>query len=320
MWGYALRRLLWGAVIVLAVSGLVFLMFYVFPTGDPAALRAGRMASPEQIDEVRRALGLDRPFYVQYGIFLRDLILHFDLGHSYQYGVPVTELIGERAPVTFALVLGAAAIWLGVGIPVGMWSAARSGSLFDRFAGFGSLALLSAPVFWIGYVALILFSVGAGSVLPLLPGIGAYIEADSLPERAAALILPCLVLGLSSAAIYVRLTRAVMSEQLESEYVTAARARGIPEREVLWSHAARSGFAPILAMLGIDLSLALAGNVVLIETVFNVPGVGSLLTQSIDRSDLPLTQGIVLVAAGFVVLVNIAVDLIHALVDPRVTR
>lgn len=318
MWGFVLRRLLWGVLIVLAVSALVFLMFYVFPTGDPAALRAGRTASPEQVEEVRHALGLERPVYVQYGIYLWNLIVDLDLGHSYQYGVPVLELIAERLPVTLALVFGATVIWLGVGIPVGVRSAARPGSLFDRVTGFGSLALLSAPVFWLGYMSLILFSAGAGSVLPLFPGIGAYVQAGSLLEKAWALALPCVVLGLATAAIYARFTRAVMSEQLGSEYVTAAHSRGIPERDVLWNHAFRTGSAPILAMLGNDLSLALAGNVVLVETVFNVPGVGSLLTKSIERSDLPVTQGIVLIAAVFVVCVTIAMDVIHAWVDPRV--
>ncbi|MDQ2622767.1 MAG: ABC transporter permease, partial [Actinomycetota bacterium] len=214
MGSYVLRRLLWGVLIVLAVTGLVFLLFYVFPAGDPAALRAGRTASPEQVDEVRQALGLDRPLFVQYGIFLWDLVIHFDLGYSYQYGAPVSELIRERLPITLGLVFGAAVIWLGVGVTFGVRSAARPGSIFDRASAFGSLALLSAPVFWLGYMALILFSLGAGSVLPVLPGIGAYLDAGSLPEKVAALILPCLVLGLSSAAIYVRLTRAVMTEQL----------------------------------------------------------------------------------------------------------
>lgn len=307
-------------MIVLGVSVIVFLLFYVLPTGDPAAIRAGRYASPEQIMEVRHALGLDRPLPVQYGIFLWNLIAHFDLGFSYQHLAPVNDLIWARLPVTLALVAGAAVIWLAVGVGAGVAGAARPGSLFDRTAGLSSLVLLSAPVFWLGYVALILFSAGAGALLPVLPGIGAYLGAENLPEKVAALILPWLVLGLSSAAAYVRLTRAVVSEELAQPYVTAARARGLPERRVRWAHAARTGMAPLIGLIGLDLGLILTGNVVLVETVFNLPGLGRLLTESIERSDLPLTQGIVLVSACFIVVTTILADLIHAALDPRTRR
>lgn len=320
MWSFLLRRLLWGLLIVLGVSVIVFLLFYVLPTGDPAAIRAGRYASPEQIAQVRHALGLDRSLPVQYGIFLWNLVAHLDLGFSYQHLAPVKDLIRERLPVTLALVAGAAVIWLVVGVGAGVVAAARPGSLFDRAAGFGSLALLSAPVFWLGYIALILFSAGVGSLLPVLPGIGAYLGAEALPQRIEALILPWFVLGLSSAAAYVRLTRAVVSEELARPYVTAAHARGLPERRVLWVHAARTGMAPLIGLIGLDLGLILAGNVVLVETVFNLPGLGRLLTESIERSDLPLTQGIVLVSACFIVLVTVLVDLIHATLDPRTRR
>jgi peptide/nickel transport system permease protein len=318
MASYAIRRVLWGFLLVLTSTALVFIIFYVFPSGDAAAIRAGRLASPEQVEQVRQALGLDQPFYVQYGIYLRDLLLHFDLGHSYQFGVPVTELISDRLPATLLLVGGSVFIWLGLGVLLGVWSAQRPGSFLDRSTGISSLFLLSAPVFWLGYLALILFAAGAGSLLPILPGMGAYVEADDLASKLAALILPCLVLGFSTAAVYVRLTRATMTEQLTSAHVTAARARGLPERSVVWAHAGRSGLSPMLTLVGIDVSLLLAGNVILIETVFNVPGIGALLTSSVERSDLPVIQGVVIVAAIFVVAANIVVDLIYAAIDPRV--
>lgn len=320
VWLFLIRRLLWGLLIALGVSMIVFLLFYVLPTGDPAAIRAGRYATPQQISEVRQALGLDRSLLVQYGIFLWNLVAHFDLGFSYQHLAPVKGLVWERLPVTLALVSGAAVVWLVVGVGGGVAAAARPGSLFDQAAGFGSLALLSAPVFWLGYIALILFSVGVGSLLPVFPGIGAYLGAEAFPEKVGALILPWLVLGLSSAAVYVRLARAVVSEELTRTYVTAARARGLPERQVLWGHAARTGMAPLIGLIGLDLGLILAGNVVLVETVFNLPGLGRLLTESIERSDLPLTQGIVLVSACSIVLVTILVDVVHVALDPRSRR
>lgn len=318
MTGYVIRRLLWGALLILTASALVFVIFYVFPSGDAAVIRAGRFATPAQVEEVRHSLGLDRSVFEQYGIFLWDLVVHFDLGYSYQYGVPVTDLIGERLPATLLLIGGSLVIWLGLGVTLGVSTAAKRSSVLDKTTGIASIALLSAPVFWLGYLALLLFSVGAGELLPVFPGIGAYIEADGIADKLAALILPWLVLGLSSAAIYVRLTRSAMVEQLGSVYVTAARARGLSERSVRWGHAARSGLAPMLTLVGIDISVILAGNVVLVETVFNVPGLGGLLTSSVERSDLPVIQGIVVVAAIFVVAVNIVVDLFYASIDPRV--
>lgn len=317
MAGYLVRRLLWGLLLLLTASTLVFAIFYLFPSGDAAVIRAGRFASEAQIADVRHSLGLDQPFYIQYGIFLRDLVFSFDLGQSYRYGVPVTELIGDRLPTTLLLIFGAMVIWLGLGVTLGVTTAAQRSSALDRATGVVSLAFLSAPVFWLGYLALLLFAAGAGTLLPVFPGIGAYIEADGIPEKLAAMLLPWLVLGLSSAAIYVRLARSAMVDQLGSGYVTAARARGLPERSVRWGHAARTGLAPMLTLVGIDISVILAGNVVLVETVFNLPGIGGLLTASVERSDLPVIQGIVVVSAIFVVLANIVVDLIYAALDPR---
>jgi len=307
-------------VILVAVSAIVFIIFYALPTGDPATQRVGPDATPEQIAAVRHGLGLDRPLYSQYGRFLWNLFAHFDLGYSYQYLLPVKQLIWQRLPVTLALIAGAVVVSLGVGVGLGVASAARPESNLDRTAGLGSLILISAPVFWLGYMALILFSVGGSTVFPVLPGVGAWIGADTFPQRVATLILPWLVLGLSSAAVYFRFTREVVADELDRPYVTAARARGIPEGQIRWRYAVRTGMAPLLAMAGLDLGLVLAGNVVLVETVFNLPGVGRLLTESIERSDLPLTQGIVLASAGIIVLMTIAIDLAHAAFDPRVRR
>lgn len=320
MWSLLLRRAGWGVLIVLLVSAIVFLIFYVLPTGDPATLRVGHDASAAQIEAVRHGLGLDRPLYVQYGIFLWNLFVHFDLGYSYQYLLPVKTMIWQRLPVTLALIAGGLAVAVGVGVGLGVKSTARPGSGLDRIAGLGSLLLMSAPVFWLGYMALILFSAGASTILPVLPGAGAWISAHSLPERLTALVLPWLVLGLSSAAIYFRFSREVITDELRRSYMTAARARGISERKIRWQYAVRAGMAPLLAMAGLDVGLILAGNVILVETVFNLPGIGRLFAESIEHSDLPLIQGLVLASAVIVVLATIAFDLVHAAIDPRIRR
>lgn len=310
-------RIAWGLILVLLVTALVFVIFNVLPTGDPANTRTG--ATPQQIEQVRHAMGLDDPVYVQYGNFLGDLA-RFDLGTSYRYGVPVTELVFDRLPVTLLLVSLATMIWLVLGVALGVLAAARPGSLFDRLAGAGSIVLISTPVFVLGYMALLAFASGSDSLVPLLPGIGAYPEADDFPNRVAALILPALVLGMGLVGLYFRLARATIREELTRYYVLAARARGLGESRILWRHAFRAGLTPMLTLIGLDFALIAAGNVVLVEAVFNVPGIGGLMVTSIQRSDLPVVEGVVLFTAILVIVVNIAIDIAEGILDPRIRQ
>ncbi len=311
-------RLAWAVGLLLAVTAIVFLIFYALPSGDPAAARAGHRADPAQLAAVREALGLDRSPFVQYGIFIRDLLLDFDLGFSYQSGVSVNSLIADRMPATLLLVGGAAVVWLSTGVIAGVLSAGRPGSLLDRAVGAVSLGLISAPVFWLGYLALYLFALGAGVLWPVLPGVGSYIEAESFGAKCGALILPWLVLGLSAGALYARLSRATVRDELERDHVMAARARGMSERRVLWRHGARTGMTPVLTLLGIDLGFILVGNALLVEVTFNIPGLGGLLMNSVERADLPVVQGVILVAAVIVIVANLAVDLLYLVLDPRI--
>src|SRR5947209_4268853 len=212
MFRYIVRRVLWGIAMLFIVSAVIFLIFYVLPSADPAVLRAGRNAGPAQIANIRHALGLDKPIYVQYVRYMRDVFLHFNFGYSYQYSIPVRQLIFNRLPATIWLVTGAVIIWLAVGISIGIVSAVRRRSVLDRVSMTSSLAFISAPVFWLGLVALYLFAQDIG-VFKLFPGQGSFASASNPAEKASAMILPWLVLAAATAAIYARYKRASMIDQ-----------------------------------------------------------------------------------------------------------
>ena len=314
---YIARQLLWGVALLFIVSALIFVLFSVLPTGDPAALRAGRQASPEQIETIRETLGLDRPTHEQFIDYMGDLILHADFGFSFENDTPVLDLILDALPATIFLVLGAVAVWLLVGVPTGIISAIKRRSALDRATMFTTLALISAPVFWLGLVALYLFSKEVGLV-PIFPGAGTYQTASGPFEHAAALILPWLVLAAASAAIYARYVRSSLIDVMSEDYIRTARAKGLSERRVILRHGMRSAITPVVTLLGLDVGILIAGNAILTETVFNIPGVGRLVFDSIQRADLPMIQGLVLFGAFFIIFFNLLVDIAYAYLDPRV--
>jgi peptide/nickel transport system permease protein len=314
---YIVRRVLWGVLMLAIVSAVVFVIFYVFPTADPATLRAGRNASPKQIEIIRHALGLDQPVYTQYWDYMKGIVLHFDFGYSYQSNEDVRTLIFDRLPATIWLVSGAAILWLCMGIPVGIISAIKRRSLLDRTTMVTSLAFISAPVFWLGLVSLYLFAEGVGR-FPILPGQGAFITAHTIPQKAEAMILPWFVLAAASAAIYARYLRSSMIDTMSEDYIRTARAKGLSERRVIMGHGFRSAITPIVTLLGLDIGVLLAGNAILTETVFVIPGVGRLVFTSIERSDLPVIQGVTLFGAFFIIIFNLIVDIAYAYLDPRV--
>jgi peptide/nickel transport system permease protein len=315
---YIVRRVLWGIALLFIVSAVIFLIFYAFPSGDPAVARAGRLATPEEIQQIRETLGLDKPIYVQYWYYVRDLVLHFDFGYSYESNTPVRELIFDRLPATISLVSGAVVLWLLAAFPVGIISAVKQRSVFDRTTMVTTLALYSAPVFWLGLVLLYLFADDIGQ-FPIFPGQGAYTPISSgVLDWANALILPWIVLAAASAAIYARYLRSSLIDVMGEDYIRTARAKGLGERRVIMRHGVRSAVTPIVTLLGIDISLLLAGNAILTESVFNIPGVGRLVFSAIDRSDLPVIQGVVLFGAFFIITFSLIVDIAYAYLDPRV--
>jgi peptide/nickel transport system permease protein len=304
------------------VSAVIFTIFYVLPSADPAALRAGRHASPAQVDAIRHSLGLDKPVYVQYWYYMRDIFTPFGkgplyFGFSFQSGTDVKALILDRLPATTFLVTGAVIIWLLIGIPTGIISAIRRRSLLDRVTMVTTLALISAPVFWLGLVFLYLFAQDVG-IWHVFPGIGSYETATSFTGRAQALFLPWLVLASATAAIYARYMRSSMIDVMAEDYIRTARAKGLSERRVIARHGVRSAITPIVTLLGLDVGTLLAGNAILTESVFNIPGLGRLVYTSITRSDLPVIQGVTLFGAFFIIFFNLLVDIAYAYLDPRV--
>ena len=254
---------------------------------------------------------------MQYYRYMKALVLHFDFGYSYQNNVAVRTLIFDRLPATISLALGAAVVWLAIGIAVGTISAVRRRSLFDRTAMGSALVAISAPVYWLGLLSLFLFANDIGKV-HIFPGAGSYVPLSHDPTKwFTSLLLPWFVLAASFAAIYARLLRANLIEVMAEDYIRTARAKGLPERTVVFHHGIRAAITPIVTAAGLDIGVLL-GGVILTETVFNIPGIGRLAYDSILNGDLPLIQGTVLVGAFFIVIANLVVDVLYAFIDPRV--
>ena len=320
MFSFIVRRLLWMVVLLFVISFLTFIIFYTLPAADPAVLRAGRNPQPELLASIRKTLGLDQPWYVQYYKYLERLIVHFDFGYSFQNNVSVKAQIFDRIPATGALAVGGAVVWLLIGIPIGIISAIKRGTLLDRIAMGGALVAISAPVYWLGLVSLYLFSKDLGK-FPIFEGQGAYPNSGNIfndPGHVIpALILPWFVLAASFAAIYARFLRGNLLETMSEDYIRTARAKGLRERVVVFKHGVRSAITPIITILGLDLGILL-GGAILTETVFNIPGIGRLAFDAIQKNDLATVQGTVLLGALFIISLNLVVDVVYAFLDPRV--
>jgi peptide/nickel transport system permease protein len=317
MLNYIIRRLLWVIVLLFVVSGLTFIIFFVLPSADPAQLRAGRQPNPQLVEQIRHNLGLDRPMIVQYFDYMKQVFLHFDFGYSYQNTISVKEQIFQRLPATISLALGAAVVWLITGITVGIISAVRSRTLLDRTTMSAALIAISAPVYWLGLLSLYLFADDIGK-FKLFPGAGSYVPFSEDPSKwFSSLILPWLVLAAAFAAFYARLLRSNLIETMGEDYIRTARAKGLSERRVVMRHGLRSAITPIVTAAGLDIGILL-GGAILTESVFNIPGIGRLVFESIQHSDLPMIQGTVLIGTFFIVTANLIVDIVYAFLDPRV--
>jgi peptide/nickel transport system permease protein len=316
MGAYITRRLLWTLLLLWVVSGITFLVFNVLPSADPALLRAGRRAEPEIVQNIRETFGLDKPIYVQYWEYMKDVFLHFDFGRSYRNDVDVRSQLLDRLPNTLLLIAGAVVVWLAIGLTVGMISAVKRGTILDRFSMTLALVCISAPVYWLGLVVLYLFSDDIGR-FPILPGSGSFSAADNPLAKAESLLMPWFVLATAFAAIYARLLRANLLEVMGEDYIRTARAKGLSERRVIFKHGARSALTPIVTVLGLDIGI-LVGGAILTESVFNIPGIGRLTFDAIQRGDIITVQGATLFLALAVCLCNLFVDILYSVLDPRV--
>ena len=316
MGAYITRRLLWTLLLLWVVSGITFIVFNVLPSADPALLRAGRRAEPEIVQNIRETFGLDKPLYVQYWKYMKDVFLHFDFGRSYRNDVNVRDQLLDRLPNTLLLIAGAVVVWLAIGLTVGMISAVKRGTILDRFSMTLALICISAPVYWLGLVVLYLFSDDIGR-FPLLPGSGSFSLADNPLAKAESLLMPWFVLATAFAAIYARLFRANLLEVMGEDYIRTARAKGLSERRVIFHHGARSALTPIVTVLGLDIGI-LVGGAILTESVFNIPGIGRLTFDAIQRGDIITVQGATLFLALAVCLCNLLVDVLYSVLDPRV--
>ena len=308
---YILRRLGWSVVVLFAIAILTFFVTFILPA-DPARMIAGIRATPEDVDRIRHALGLDQPFLVQLGAYLSRLV-QGDFGHSYIQNRPVLGLVLERFPATLQLAVAGLFVALAIGLPLGVFAATHKGKSSDRASTVFTSILVSAPAFLVGYLLLLL--------LAFEPQVIAHVEIFPIggykPFDIRYLALPAITLGIGAAAYYTRLTRTAMIDELSRDYVRTAHSKGVGNRVVLWRHTFRNAFGPVLSQIGLDLGFFL-GGVVVVERIFSWPGIGKLAVDSIVTADVPLILGTVLFGTLCVVLANLAVDIIQVIIDPRI--
>jgi peptide/nickel transport system permease protein len=311
MLSYILRRILSTLPVMGIVALFVFSLLYIAP-GDPAAVIAGDQASPADVERIRQSLGLDRPFLVQFGSWLWD-ILHGNLGTSIFTNLPVASLIAQRIEPTLSLMVLTLILTLLVAVPLGVVAAWKAGSWIDRTIMAFAVFAFSLPVFVVGYVLAYVFALQfewlpVQGYTPLSNGVWPWLQN---------LILPALALGTVYIALIARITRASMLEVLQQDYVRTARAKGLGQSNILFVHALKNAAVPIVTVIGIGVALLIGGAVVT-ESVFAIPGLGRLTIDAILRRDYPVIQGIVLMFSFLYVLVNLMVDVTYTLVDPRI--
>ena len=307
---YILHRLALLPPTLVLISLLVFLLQQLLP-GDPALAMAGEQRDPQVIEFIRHRYHLDQPLPVQYALWLGG-VLQGDLGQSIRIEKPVVELVAEKLPVTLELTLFAMAIALSIGVPMGVLAAVKRGTFWDLFANGLALWGLSTPNFWLGILFILYFSVQ----LHWLPASGFVSPAESLSRNLATLIMPAFVLGNAIAAVVMRHTRSAMLQAMRSDYVRTARAKGLSEWRVVLRHALPNALQPVITLGALEFGGLLSGAV-LTEQVFTIPGFGKLIVDAVFNRDYAVVQGVVLVTATFYTLLNLAADVLYAIVNPR---
>jgi peptide/nickel transport system permease protein len=314
---FLVRRIVTGIIVLWIVATGTFLLFFTRPTEIVARQLAGRSATPQVINEVIRNLGLNDPIHVQYFRFLNQIV-HGNLGFSYYSQVPVRTIIAQDLPITASVVIGGLVLWLIVGLTVGIISATRARSTFDRLATVGVLAGISMPTFVLGELLILAVFVplnqhGFHWIQTQYAGL----SSEGFVAWSGHMILPWITLATVQAAVYTRLSRGSLLDTMGEDYIRTARAKGLTERRVILRHGLRAALTPVVSQLGIDIG-ALLGGVIVVEQVFGLQGLGQDSVNAISTGNLPVIIGFVIVASAFVVIANILVDLAYALLDPRV--
>jgi peptide/nickel transport system permease protein len=315
---YLARRFIWAIVLFIAVTLVAYVLFFLIPN-DPARLVAGKAATDADVKRAAHFLGTDRPFYVQYAKFLDRLIIHQNLGFSFANRQSVNAIVGNAAPVTASLVFGGAVFWMLLALPIGILSALRPRSLLDRASMTFVLIGISAHPIWIGLI----FAYFFGFKLHWTPITGycdfinPSTECGGPVQWAYHLVLPWATFAILFAALYVRMIRANVLDTMNEDYVRTARAKGAPEHRVLRSHILRNAMLPVVTMLGMDISLAL-GGAVFTETVYSLPGLGKTAVFGLNNNDIPTVEGVIVFATLAIIVFNLVVDLLYALIDPRI--
>jgi peptide/nickel transport system permease protein len=318
MFRYLIRRLLWAAVLLIAVTFVSFVIFFLVPA-SPARLMAGPQAPPAQVERVEKMLGLDDPVPVQYARYMRDLVLHQSLGRSFATRQDVNDIIKAAAPVTASVVFGGVVIWLMIAFPIGIMSALRPRTVLDRLAMVFVLVGVSAHPVWIGLLLsyLVGFKLGWTPLGGYCDMINPSTDCGGPVQWAHALVLPWVTFALLYAALYTRMIRANVMEAMNEDYVRTARAKGAPEIRVMRSHILRNAMLPIVTILGMDIGILL-GGAIFTESVFGLPGLGKTAVTSLEGFDLPTVQGIVVFSTLAIIALNLIVDLLYAVIDPRI--
>ena len=311
MFAEVLRRLVATIPVMGVVAIAVFALLHVTP-GDPAVIIAGDYATTDDIARIRARLGLDQPFHAQVAIWL-GRIVRGDLGTSIFSGLPVSTLIGQRAATTIWLTLFAMLISVGIGVPIGVVAAWRKGSWLDRAVMVFAVSGFSMPTFWLGFILVYVFAITAG----WLPVQGYHPLATGLWPFLSHLILPGFTLSVVYMALIARMTRASMLGVLDEDYIRTAFAKGLAPRNVLVRHALKNASLPVVTIIGLGFALLIGGAVVT-ESVFALPGLGRLTVDAIVRRDYPVIQGVLLVVSGVYVLINLVVDVLYVVLDPRI--
>jgi peptide/nickel transport system permease protein len=315
---YLIRRTLWAFALFLAITVVAYVIFFVIPV-NPAQLACGQRASDTCIRNASENLGLDKPVYVQYGRFLWRLVAHQDLGKSYVNRQSVNQTVFNAAPVTASLVLGGAVLWLLIALPIGILSALRPRSLLDRISMVFVLIGISASPIWIGLVLsyVIGFKLGWAPITGYCDFFNPSTSCGGPAQWAWHMILPWITFAVLYAALYARMIRANVMETSAEDYVRTARAKGAPESLVIRTHILRNALLPVATLLGMDIGVAL-GGAIFTETVFSLPGMGQTALQAIANFDLPTVQGIVVFATISIIAINLIVDLLYVVIDPRI--